>query len=133
MDEKRLGSFIAQRRKALDMTQKDLAEKLHVTDKAVSKWERDLSCPDVQTLPRLAQILDLTVEELLQAQPASPRKEAKKQNFKTTVCSCVALAMGIAVTVLSLLEQLDTQDGFGLLGVGLTALSLCRFWEREDP
>lgn len=128
-----MGTLIAHRRKELGLTQLDLARQLGVTDKAVSKWERDLSCPDVQTLPRLAQILDLTVEELLQAQPASPRKETKKQNFKITVCSCVALAMGIAVTVLSLLKQLDTQDGFGLLGVGLTALSLCRFWEREDP
>lgn len=43
MDEKRLGNFIAQRRKSLDMTQKDLASKLHVTDKAVSKWETGVS------------------------------------------------------------------------------------------
>lgn len=46
MTKELLGSFIAQQRKALDMTQKDLAQRLHLTDKAVSKWERDLSYPD---------------------------------------------------------------------------------------
>ena len=40
MNKERLGAFIAENRKALDMTQKDLAERLHITDKAVSKWER---------------------------------------------------------------------------------------------
>ena len=40
MNKERLGIFIAENRKALDMTQKDLAERLHITDKAVSKWER---------------------------------------------------------------------------------------------
>lgn len=47
------------------MTQKELAEKLHITDKAVSKWERDLSCPDIALLSPLADILGVTVSELL--------------------------------------------------------------------
>ena len=47
MDREMLGRFIAQRRKERNMTQRELAEKLHVTDKAVSKWERGLSYPDV--------------------------------------------------------------------------------------
>lgn len=126
-----MGAVIAKGRKEKGMTQLELARQLGVTDKAVSKWERDLSCPDVQTLPKLAQVLGMTVEELLQAQPASPRNK-EKPDLKTTVCSCVALAMGIAVTVLSLLKQLDVQEGFGLLGVGLTALSLCQFLKKEN-
>lgn len=50
------------------MTQNDLAEKMNVTDKAVSKWERNLSCPDVNSIPKLAKILGISVEELLNAQ-----------------------------------------------------------------
>ena len=65
MNKERLGIFIAENRKALDMTQKDLAERLHITDKAVSKWERGLSYPDVTLLEPLAAALGLGVEELM--------------------------------------------------------------------
>ena len=68
-----MGMVITSLRKAQGMTQAELAEKMQVTDKAVSKWERDLSCPDIQSLPRLAEILEVSVEELMQGEtrPAS--------------------------------------------------------------
>ena len=50
MNKERLGAFIAQRRKEEGLTQRELAEALHLTDKAVSKWERGLSYPDVTVL-----------------------------------------------------------------------------------
>ena len=62
MNKERLGAFIGARRKERSMTQKDLAALLHVTDKAVSKWERGLSYPDVTLLEPLAAALGLTVE-----------------------------------------------------------------------
>lgn len=65
MDAKKTGELIAQRRKARGMSQGELASRLHVTDKAVSKWERGLSYPDVTLLEPLAAALDLTVEELM--------------------------------------------------------------------
>lgn len=65
MDENRIGQFIAQMRKEKNMTQKDLAELLHITDKAVSKWERGLSCPDITLLTSIAGILGVTTGELL--------------------------------------------------------------------
>ena len=65
MTKELLGNFIAQQRKALGMTQKDLAERLHITDKAVSKWERGLSYPDVTLLEPLADVFGLGVEELV--------------------------------------------------------------------
>ena len=61
MDREMLGRFIAQRRKELNLTQRELAEALHVTDKAVSKWERGLSYPDVTLLQPLAAALGLRV------------------------------------------------------------------------
>ena len=60
-----MGQIIAAKRKELGMTQLELAEKMGVTDKAVSKWERDLSYPDVNSLPKLAEIFDMTVDELM--------------------------------------------------------------------
>ena len=53
MDAKKLGQFIAEIRKEKEMTQAELASKLHVTDKAVSKWERGLGLPDITALSRL--------------------------------------------------------------------------------
>ncbi|MCL2051561.1 MAG: helix-turn-helix domain-containing protein [Lachnospiraceae bacterium] len=65
MDNKQTGALISRLRKAKNMTQKELAEKLAVTDKAVSKWERGLGYPDISILPLLASILGVTVEEIL--------------------------------------------------------------------
>ena len=62
MTKEQLGAFIAQQRKLQGMTQKDLAARLHITDKAVSKWERGLSYPDVTLLETLAEVFGLGVE-----------------------------------------------------------------------
>ena len=74
MDREMLGRFIAQRRKERNMIQRELAEKLHVTDKAVSKWERGAGCPDISLLEPLAEALELSVDQLLtyQTAPAEP-------------------------------------------------------------
>ena len=60
-----LGSRIAYLRKQKAMTQEELAEKMGVSSQAVSKWENDISSPDIQSLPKLARVLDITVDELL--------------------------------------------------------------------
>ena len=65
MNKERLGSFIGDCRRELGLTQRELAERVHVTDKAVSKWERGLSYPDVTLLEPLAAALELRVEELM--------------------------------------------------------------------
>lgn len=70
--EQTLGKRIAAHRKRLGMTQDQLAEKLGVTAQAVSKWENDQSCPDITTLPRLAEIFGTTVDALLGREPDPP-------------------------------------------------------------
>ncbi len=64
--KKTLGMMITELRKEQGMTQLQLAEKMGVTDKAVSKWERDLSCPDINSLPNLAAIFDISIDDLMQ-------------------------------------------------------------------
>ena len=63
--EQTLGKRIAAHRKRLNMTQDQLAEQLGITAQAISKWENDLSCPDITMLPRLAEIFDISIDELL--------------------------------------------------------------------
>lgn len=65
MDAKITGCFIAQLRKELGLTQKELAEKLEVTDKAISRWETGKGLPDTSLLKPLAEILGVSVGELL--------------------------------------------------------------------
>ena len=72
MDKEQFGRFVYQLRKEKNMTQKELGEKLHLTDKAVSKWERGLSYPDICVLDDLSQALDVSVVELLNGERAKP-------------------------------------------------------------
>ncbi len=65
MNYETIGKFIQTKRKEKELTQKELAEKLGVTDKAVSKWERGLGCPDVSILEILAKELDTSILEIL--------------------------------------------------------------------
>lgn len=65
MDQLKIGKFIAVRRKEQNLTQAQLAERLGITDRAVSKWERGLALPDVSAMPDLCRILDITVNDLL--------------------------------------------------------------------
>lgn len=76
MEAKQFGQFIAGIRKEKKMTQAELAQQIHVTDKAVSRWERGLGFPDIQTLEPLAQALGITVLELMR----SEKKETEEQD-----------------------------------------------------
>lgn len=78
MKKKTLGMMIASLRKENGMTQLELAEKMGVTDKAVSKWERDLSCPDINILPKLAEVFGISVDELMQIGTEAQNEEKRK-------------------------------------------------------
>ena len=68
MNQEKFASFITQRRKQLNLTQKDIAEKLHVSISAVSKYERGLNYPDITLLEPLSQILEVTIVDLLKGE-----------------------------------------------------------------
>ena len=129
MEKQTLGQKISELRKAKNMTQLELANKLNLTDKAVSKWERDISCPDINTFPKLAEILEVSVDELLQAN--SPKEEKKeKEDIVGLVLKASPLALGVAVAVLSSFGQIDWNDAAGLLGIAVVALSIKNFREK---
>ena len=69
MDNAKTGALIAARRKELNLTQKVLAEKLHISDRTVSKWERGVGFPDISLLEPLADTLGLSVLDLIQGEP----------------------------------------------------------------
>ena len=119
-----LGARIAELRKQHGMTQLELADKMGVTDKAVSKWERDLSCPDINSIPNLAGILGVSVEELLLIKKEAEVPVSKAAEIMEIAPRAVAMAMGIAVTVLTILDALDIKSGMILLGIGLACAGI---------
>ena len=122
--KKTLGTMIAELRKQLGMTQLELAEKMGVTDKAVSKWERDLSCPDINSLPNLAEILGVSVEELMQIKKEAETPVSKVAEIMEIAPKAVVMAMGIAVMVLTILKALDVNSGMIMLGIGLACAGI---------
>lgn len=129
MKKQTFGSMIAEFRKEKAMTQVELAEKMGVTDKAVSKWERDLSFPDVNTIPKLAEIFNVTVDELMQV-----KTDAKENNSNENISDIInialkgiSLAMGIAVVVLSFINEIETKNAISMLGLGLACLAISQF------
>ena len=124
MDRKTFGSLIAELRKEKGMTQAELAEAMGVTDKAVSKWERDLSYPDTASLPRLAEIFGVSVDELMRGASGKAEEKTGEGDVVSIVLKAVPLAMGVAVTVLSVLGRIDTKSAFTMLGIGLACLSV---------
>ena len=88
----KFGAFISEKRKALGMTQKDLAEKLFLSDKAVSKWERGLSLPDVSVLMPLAQVLGVTVTELLEGEEIKTEEPISAERTEQVVQKAISIS-----------------------------------------
>ncbi len=130
MSNKSIGEMISSLRKEKRMTQNDLAEKMNVTDKAVSKWERNLSCPDVNSIPKLADILGTTVEELLNAQ--SKKENNKIDEIINIGLIGIGLAMGICIIVTSIMKQIDTNTASTMLGIGMSCLAIYMLKNKDN-
>lgn len=82
MSKETLGQKIAGLRKERRLTQEELAIKLDVSAQAVSKWENDISCPDIMLLPKLAEVLGASVDSLLGCEPKSEAVQLVPQQEK---------------------------------------------------
>lgn len=151
MEAKQFGQFIAGIRKEKKMTQAELAQQIHVTDKAVSRWERGLGFPNIQTLEPLAQALGITVLELMRSekketeeqdqQPEERRytqgevaemlqnagdisRQQKKQDRNANVIAGIVLA---AITVIVWMTKLASLGGALVIG-GIAATVFVSLW-----
>ena len=123
MDRRSIGSFIAALRRAKGMTQKDLAQLLHVSDKTVSRWEVGDGVPDLSLIPALAEIFDVSCDELLRgerradagAAETTPLGEKRRQwllekamrRFNIFLIIAIGLALIAGIVELMLVEILD--------------------------
>lgn len=116
MEKKTIGSFINALRKSSGLTQKDLADKLGVSDKAVSRWERDDYAPDISLIPVIAEIFGVTSDEILRGERIlvdQEREESGKTNSKTE-----------KQIVRLLKASMDRFDALSMISVGISMLGL---------
>ena len=125
-DKRTLGEYIAQRRRALGMTQRQFAEKLYVTDSAVSKWERGLSYPDITLLHDICRVLEVSEHELLTASEDTEARRSETlarryirlvRGWKFGQIACYALA-----AVISFIADLASDGALGWAWVVLASL-----------
>ena len=120
MDTEKMGALIARMRKEKGLTQKELALQLHVTDRAVSKWERGICCPDISLLEDLANILGVSISSLLNGEKEvesaikttiTYATESRKQKVKQFVNQLLLMTMSFLL-VLTLLIFLNVEKRF---------------------
>lgn len=130
MEKKTIGAFIAALRKANGLTQKQLADKLCVSDKAVSRWEWDETLPDLTLIPVMAEIFGVTSDDLLWGQRANPdaaptpqaEEKSKKRlhyllnqiNTRYKIHSIISLGIALVGVIAALILNAyhRAQDGF---------------------
>lgn len=131
MEKKTIGAFIAALRKANGLTQKQLADKLCVSDKAVSRWERDETLPDLTLIPVMAEIFGVTSDELLRGQRANPEAplpdtapEKSEKQLRRIIAAAktkfkIQSIISVAVAFTGLLAAMICNFAFGRAYLGL--------------
>ncbi len=124
MDPKKTGMIISNARKKLNITQKALADKLYVSDKAVSKWERGLCFPDISVLIPLTEILNISLYDLLRGEKMSKKEveetlkstiyysnnELKKKKKKYVLISSIIILIILLISITILLFTSNNND-----------------------
>lgn len=128
MERKSIGTFIAALRRANGMTQKDLAEKLSVSDKAVSRWERDESLPDLMLLPVIADTFHITVDELLRGERKTETAE-DSEKVHDTAAEAARLKKQTKRVLTAQLNRLRSSNCIAIYigALGVIAAIVCNF------
>ena len=141
MDQILIGKFIAEERKRKGYTQKQLSEKLGISDKTVSKWERGNGFPEVSLLLPLCNELDITVNELLSGERVSEEdyrkkaeenmvnlvkeaQESKKKIILSVMVSILVIVAAIPLFVLSGVLEMDAWLRIILIIIGLVVVAM---------
>lgn len=153
MDNQKFGKFILDLRKEKGWTQLELAKKLNVTDKAVSKWERGVGFPDIQMIEPLAETLDVSILEIMRSEkmneqpiPMENANEAVNNVMEVVACQKKIERRNILITITAfalivlLIFLIDTMQWEGfvmiclpiiLLGTGIYLIGLSIYRARQ--
>lgn len=126
MEKKTIGGFIAALRKASGMTQRDLADRLNVSDKTVSRWERDDGAPDLSLIPVIAEIFGVTCDELLRGERRSPSQAETASEEGATSAKGERERRRLIKSTLSR-YKIRTYISMGVSAAGLLTALICNF------
>ena len=129
-----IGEKISQMRKQNNMTQKDLAEKLNVSDNVISKWETGKCLPDVETMLKLSKVLDVSISELYECVERTDTKKTEEYSEervwaykKYSIISCFLVIMSLVLFLLTAVEWTRFYDIRDILNFILTMTSIASF------
>ena len=149
MAKNSIGQFIAALRKAKGMTQQEVADRLNVSNKAISRWERDECAPDLSAIPALAEMFGITCDELLRGERSNPERDADAETVsklkaksdkqfrlmlhsrkkKFTNLSLISVGLIIVALIAAMICNLGFSKGllgFCLASVLLVAAAICQ-------
>ena len=127
MDQLKIGKFIAECRKQKNLTQMQLAEKLGITDKAISKWERGITMPDTSIMLELCEILGISVNELLSGEKIN--MENNNQKNEQLLLEMAKELEKKSKTIWNAMWAIMTVSIIGLIG----GLAIIAFFMSEGP
>lgn len=139
METMPIGKAISELRQKKDLTVAELADEFGVAERVVADWESGRAVPDAEQLFTMAELFGVTVEDLSEGKisahvcddPAEIKQIEQDQDLFKLICRTVALAMGIAVTVLSFMNRIEPQNAVAMLGIGLTCLGISAFHKKK--
>ena len=120
----RFGEALAKRRKEANLSQEQLAEKLHVSRQAVSKWESDQSTPDIYTIQQISEIVGVSIDSLMSGKRQEKKDNSQRDRTIWIILSIFMIVVFISGTILLILSLFFYKDVFEPLPVWLS-LILC--------
>lgn len=128
MDYINLGNYITHHMQVVGITTEELAEKMGVRERTVEKWKKGASCPDIQMLPQLAEILQVDSKEILKKRDDNTDilddSKTIVKDMTPLVLIILGLAMGVATVVLSITNSINLEESILLIGIGLFSISV---------
>ncbi len=124
MSNKSMGEFISKLREEKEITQKELGEKLGVTEKDISNWEKNVSTPDTDAVSKLSEFFGVSSEEFTNSKTSSNPVIKKINYIIDIVLRAIPVAMGAALIVTTTMGQIDLKSGFMMLGISVVSIGI---------
>ena len=124
MSNKSMGEFISKLREEKGLTEKELGEKLGITEKNISEWEKNVSVPDASAISKLSEFFGVSSEEFATPKTSSNPVIKKINYIIDIVLRAIPVAMGAALIVTTIMGQIDLKSGFMMLGISVVSIGI---------
>lgn len=124
MSNKSMGEIISKLREEKGITKKELGEKLGVTEKDISDWEKNVLTPDADVISKLSEFFEVSSEEFASSKTSSDVRSNKINYIIDIVLRAIPIAMGASLIVSTILSQIDLKSGFMMLGLSVVSMGI---------